>query len=192
MVTLSMGKKIAYGIIALNKRNGRRSITLNEYDIFNKYLHRNLDFIDDWMHNEAREEINNYFDEILVNRMVVYRLKPQYTIRDLEHNFFTLWTELWVVINKEELTIKLNDLTYEDEQNLEEFKRIDERYQLEILKELCGYVKKRNELLVKFGKIREVATSLVNIDGITQLMELTGIDDVAKLESYSLDEKLKR
>ena len=189
MREISMGKKLAYGIIALNRKNGRRSITLNEYNIFSKYLHRNLDFIDDWMHEEARKEVENYFDKVYVDREIIYRLKPQYTIRDLEKNFFVLWTDLYIVINKKDATYGLDDLTYEDEQNLEEFKIIDERYQLKMLRDVCECMKKRNDLLKNLEVIRHNSISLVDMEGIKPFLKLTSSSGILKLESYCDDLK---
>ncbi len=186
MVVLTKGRIIAYGIIALNQKEGRRSLTFNEYEIFNKYLHNNLDFIQDWYHNDAKEELETYFDVIRVKDMYVYRLKPKYTIKELQLRFFTLWTELYEVISRKELTNSLNDLTYEDEQNIEEFKRVDENYQKEIIHNLSDYLKKRNELLKEFKKVRELSVSLIDIKGnLNYLMELIPDEEIKKLDSYS-------
>ena len=64
MLLISADVKVALGILALNKYKQRRSITVNEYNLFTEYLHLKYDFIDETVYEDTRLALEKYFDEI--------------------------------------------------------------------------------------------------------------------------------
>lgn len=164
MQELSRFKILSLGIVALNQKNGRRSMTISEYEKFNKYLHTKYDFVEGWYNVEAQEETSQYFDEITLKDKVVYRLRPDVDIDDLKRKINYYSVKLVKIVFSSEAVSNLDELTKEDEDNLEEFKRIDEKYQLEALYKLAQLEKQKRKLEARFSKIRNNALAYVDLD----------------------------
>ncbi len=172
MLLISADVKVALGILALNKYKQRRSITVNEYNLFTEYLHLKYDFIDETVYEDTRLALEKYFDEINLDRgFKVYRLKPMISIEELrkEYSFFPI-KFLKIVFNPDSV-LNLNDLTHEEEDSLEEFRRIDEKYQLKTILEICNLEKKKREAQERLMLINSNSKVVVNEDKVRNILE---------------------
>ena len=172
MLLISADVKVALGILALNKYKQRISITVNEYNLFTEYLHSQYDFIDETINEDTRMALEKYFDEInLDNNLKVYRLKPIISIEELRKQYSFFPIKLLKIVYNSESVSKLNDLTKEEEDNLEEFKRIDEQYQLKTILEICNLEKKKREAEMRLKLINSNSKRFVNIDKVEVILE---------------------
>ena len=169
MIEISRTEKLALGILALNYYKQRRCMTEKEYADFSLALHQEYDFVDGWFNVQAQEELASYFDEIKVGKQLVYRIRPDIEIKDLKKYVVYFPVNLIKAVNK--AILNLNDLTKEDEASLEEFKRIDEQYQLKAILEICNLEKKKREAEKRLEFINSNSNGLVDACKVEDILE---------------------
>ena len=169
MIAITRTEKLALGILALNYYNQRRCMTEREYGIFSNALHQEYNYADCLFNAQAQEELASYFDEIKLDKQLVYRIRPDIEIKDLKKYVAYFPVKFIQAVNK--AILSLNDLTKEEEDNLEEFKRIDEQYQLKTILEICNLEKKKREAEKRLEFINSNSNGLVDACKVEDILE---------------------
>ncbi len=178
MIEISKLEKLAFGLLTLNKQTGRRSIAETEYQKFNKYLHENYEFTDAWVSTMDTEEIHEYFDEIVVDGSKVYRLRPDCTLNDLNKIVIYFPTNFLKVVFSPDAIDSFDVFTKEDEDDLKQFKLVDERYQLQTLLELANLEKKLRSTKKKLQQIRNNSGVYIDVDLAKNILKSEDVLDV--------------
>ncbi len=161
MLEISRTEKLALGILTLNYYNQRRYMTIGEYEIFSNYLHAHFDFVDGWFNAEEKENLAKYFDEIYVNKELIYRLKPEVDFKDLRKYVSYFPVKFLKVVNEAVLQLKAKA---QEEEPVREFTIVDEKAQLETLYELAQLEKQKRKLEAKLNRIRDNSLTWVDLD----------------------------
>lgn len=178
MIEISKLEKLAFGLLTLNKQTGRRSIAEAEYQKFTKYLHENYEFTDAWVSTMDTEEIHEYFDEIVVDGSKVYRLRPDCTLNDLNKIVIYFPTNFLKVVFSPDAIDSFDVFTKEDEDDLKQFKLVDERYQLQTLLELANLEKKLRSTKKKLQQIRNNSGVYIDVDLAKNILKSEDVLDV--------------
>ena len=155
LIDLTPSEIVANAIILLNKHNGRRCITVNEYNLYLKAL-KDLAFLDNIFFSidtKSDDNFDIYFDTIMLDDSVqVYRLKPEFTISMLRQEIVSRMTvDLIVLFQNQSLLSVFKDMTFLEEQSNEELIKNDESHQLHLIYEILRLEKKKRELELKLG-----------------------------------------
>ncbi len=164
-VSLSPSFLIAHAILALYARNGRKTVTINEYNIFVNNLKEKGIYVvtSHFWDVRVHEEFENFFDEIhLEDGKVLYSLKPILNIQNLEYNFI-INNVMGLKINSfKDIADNLNDYTLEEERNIKELQMIIKEYEYLLKEELKSLETQMTVIHYKLSLLKEAEYELNN------------------------------
>ncbi len=155
MYTYDTYSILAEVMILFNRKLGRRSLSDDECINIQAYLRDNKNIAS---RPYDKEKFNEYFDEVYVKKgeyySIYYRLKPNITINELRDAYPFIDIELLKLIDNEEFLTRFSIYSLEDEQEIKEFQKLDEKAELETLEELSKIELEQRRLTKKLDNIR--------------------------------------
>lgn len=176
LIDLTATDIVANAILILNKKNGRRSITVHEYNAFLRQL-KDLAVDQDIfisINYRTDDKFDLYFDKIMIDDTTqVYRLKPEYTVSMLRNEFISLLpVKLLVLFNHPALLDTFTDFTLKEEQENPKIQQLDEAHQLKCIYEILELEKQQRELELKLGVMQNNTQNPIRMESISSPLKL--------------------
>lgn len=173
---------VLLSLFSINSHKGRRAITVHEFEHFRDSFFEECRKSGIECSSDADEFYTKYYDYIkLSDGTFTYRLKPIFSKEDIAEHIHSLG--ILKILNNKRIVEDLNDMTLEEENNREEFKRVDEKHQLKKMYELLRLSQELAKKEEELGVIKGRSISLASEETVEAIFEEKPFISFEELES---------